>query len=207
MKILPQIRFAGFGLSLLLAACSAPEQKPNTGSPSASWRISPQAAGPLRLGMTAVEAAAALGSSYRVTNPLAQPFVIIDAQFVVWDGAGEKLMEFLMTDALQPSRPGNTIGTIMARSPRLATAEGVAPGMTIKAAAAIYGAAMLRKSAEEGFGGEWVSFARAPSGLRFSVSGPGGGQAGLYEPSTFQSANHVEGAVIHAIEIGRPFLN
>ncbi len=207
MKLLPQIRWAGFGWVLLLAACSAPEQKPNTGSGSANWKITPDSAGPVRLGMTAAEAAAALRPSSRVTSPSDQLPMIINSQFVVWDAAGTKLMEFLMADALKPNRPGNTIATIMAASPRLATAEGVTPGMTIEAAAAVYGPAMLRKSAEEGFGGEWVSFARAPFGLRFSVSGPQGGQAGLYAPSTFQSANHVPGALIHTIEIGRPFLN
>jgi len=195
---------------LLVSGCSTVKDPATAGSTTATadnWRITPNAVGPLRLGMTAVEAEAALGQAYVVIKPPAQPIVVINAQHVVRDGAARKMAEFLVEDFLQPNKPGNPIVTILAMSPRVATAEGVTPEMTVDAAVVIYGPAKLRKSDEEGFGGEWVTFPRAPAGLRFAVSGPEGGQAGLYEPGTFESAGYVQGARIHAIEIGRMFLN
>jgi len=198
-------------LGLVMAGCaSGPEKispEPNSPTSSATRIISAQSVGEVQLGMTVEAVRSALGGRAMVVNPPDQPFIIINALHIVRDRSGIKLMEFLVDDFRQPNIPGNPIVTIRATDRSLGTAGGVYPGMTIAEAAAIYGAPTLRKSAEEGFGGEWVSFPNAPAGLRFSVRGPQGGQAGLYSPGEFQSPRSVEGAQIEAIEIGRVFLN
>lgn len=210
MKIPFNMWASGIGcllLGLVLAGCVVPPEKTVPESKAPPRVISARLVGEVQLGMTIQEAKVALGEKVLVVNPPNQPLIIINALHVVRDRTGNKLMELLVDDFRQPNTPGNPIVTIRATDRSLITAEGVYPGMTIVEAAAIYGAPTLRKSAEEGFGGEWVSFPGAPVGLRFSVFGPGWGQAGLYPTGEFQSPRSVEGARIEAIEIGKPFLN
>lgn len=196
-----------FLLGLILTGCTSAPEKSSPALEPSSRIISARSVGEIQLGMTVAEARVALGNKAMVMDPPNQPFIVINAFHIVRDRTGKKLMELLVDDFRQPNIPGNPIVTIRAMDRSLVTGEGVYPGMTIAQAAVVYGAPTLRKSLEEGFGGEWVSFPRAPLGLRFSVRGPEGGQAGLYPPGLFQSERSVEGARIEAIEIGRPFLN
>jgi len=194
-------------VGLVMTGCMAGPEKSSLSASLPARIISAQSVGEVQLGMTVEAVRTALGGKAMVIDPPDRPFIVINALHVVRDRSGQKLMEFLVDDFLQPNTPGSPIVTIRAMDRSLVTVEGVYPGMTIAEAAVIYGAPILRKSAEEGFGGEWVSFPNAPAGLRFSVRGPQGGQAGLYPLGLFESGKSVEGARIEVIETGRAFLN
>jgi len=166
--------------------------------------------GPVSLGMTVADAKSALGSGYRITSPSDAPILVIDSAHRVQGPNGQNWLELIMTEPLSPNATGNHIATLRTTYSGLPTAAGVAPGMTIEDAVAIYGRATLEIPSEEGFGGEWVSFANGPAGLRFEAAGPGSNapsqtRAGEYPPGLFRSKNYKPGSRIHAVVIGRSF--
>jgi hypothetical protein len=166
--------------------------------------------GSVRLGMTVAEAKAAMGSRNRITSPSDHPLLVIDSAHRVQGPNGQNWLELIMAEPLTPNANGNRIATLRTTEPGLSTAAGVAPRMTIAAAEAIHGAATLATSSEEGFGGEWVTFANGPAGIRFEVAGPGSTfpsrtTAGEYASGAFRSTSYRPGSRIYAVVIGRSF--
>jgi len=205
MKTLPL--FGGWpvltALILSFAGCShTPAPTGNIISSRGAWLIGKNSIGPLRVGMTLPEAAAALGPDYQIRPPMERPLIFLDAYYVVSDLTGREVVRFLMAgDISRPTAPGNTIGSITATSPVVTTPEGVSPGMFISSAERILGPAAFEMEAES-MGGEWVSFKSQPSYLAFATNG----KAGIYHspPLSGQltTMEYHPMAVIESISVG-----
>lgn len=207
---------------LAFCACAAGPQGTSSSTPQTEWQVSPTAVGSFHLGMTVMQARAALASGYHLMDPpnrtlrtgkhqsdpkeeeIGGPVLLIsNDQFSVRDSAGNKIMEFLLADSAKPDAPGNRIVMISASDSRFSTREGVQPGDGIVEAAKVYGTPSLVNDDEEGFGREWIVFQKAPAGIRFQASGPAGDGrwAGIYDAAD-STTSFVSGSKIRALIIG-----
>ncbi len=220
------MKILGFAVLMGCLAMTACSTSPSGSSPvtqGPDWRVSPGSAGPIRLGMTIVQARESLDPGYQLVDPpnlalrsqsplpdsmgseLGSPALhVLNDLFSVRDPSGTRVMEFLMSNPADPENPGNRIVMISAISPRFSTAEGVRPGNRIAEVVHIYGPASLLDSDNGGFGREWVVFRNGPGGIRFQASRANEGPlAGIYGASSLTTSSYVTGSKIQALVIGR----
>lgn len=186
------------------------------------WRVSPGSAGPIRLGMSVIQAREALEAGYQVVDPpnlrlrsqsinSTEPEIggpalhVSNDLYSVRDPSGKTVLEFLTSNPANPEHPENRIVMISAISTRFSTAEGVRPGDRIAEVVHIYGPAALLDNDTEGFSREWVVFRNGPAGIRFQAAQAGGGDrlAGIYGTSNLTTSSFVPGSIIRALVIGR----
>ena len=185
------------------------------------WRVSPGSAGPIRLGMSVVQAREALEAGYQVVDPpnlglrsqsisSTEPEIggpalhVSNDLYSVRDPSGNTMLEFLTSNQANPANPENRIVMISAISTRFSTSEGVRPGDRIAEVVHIYGPASFFNHDTEGFGREWVIFRNGPAGIRFQAAQAGGGDrlAGIYGSSNLSTSAFVPGSTIRALVIG-----
>ncbi len=154
----------------------AAEVQSESGAAVSDWVITPDGLGPVRVGMTLGDLKAELGPDYQ--------FTAIDA-FMVDFGAvevsiGDEALFYLLYFTAEPLTDSDPITWIQVESDRFQTPEGIGPGSTIEAAAAVYGMATLNYNTDNEMR-EYVFFEDQPEGFSFRTDGEPGAFAGLYE--------------------------
>jgi hypothetical protein len=170
--------------------------------------------------MTLDETRRALAPSYRLRDPenksLAVSGMVHDeaeigspalwvgnSQYLAIDGGGREVLRLLTSDeSMRFDDPEARVVMVTAVGRGFVTAEGAGPGMTLAAAAAIYGAPELQDDDPEGFRREWAVFPGAPPGVRFAVAAPDGRLAGVYETGGTTTRAYRPGSIIKAVVIG-----
>jgi len=208
-----------------LVACLVPAActQMSSGGPASaasSSAVTARAVGPVVLGMTLDETRRALAPSYRLRDPenksLAVSGMVHDeaeigspalwvgnSQYLAIDGGGREVLRLLTSDeSMRFDDPEARVVMVTAVGRGFVTAEGAGPGMTLAAAAAIYGAPELQDDDPEGFRREWAVFPGAPPGVRFAVAAPDGRLAGVYETGGTTTRAYRPGSIIKAVVIG-----
>ncbi len=189
-------------------------------SVASSFAVTARAAGPVAFGMTLEETRKALAPNYRLRDPqnkgLAASEIVHDeaeigspalwvgnSEYLAIDGGGREVLRLLTSDeSMRFDDPNARVVMVTAVGRGFATAEGVGPGMTLAAAAAIYGAPELQDDDPEGFRREWAVFPGAPPGVRFEVAAPDGRLAGIYAAGQVRTTEFREGSTIRAVVVG-----
>jgi hypothetical protein len=189
-------------------------------SVASSSAVTARAAGPVVLGMTLDETRSALAPSYRLRDPenkgLAGSEIVHDeaeigspalwvgnSQYLALDGGGREVFRLLTSDeSMRFDDPDARVVMVTAVGRGFVTAEGVGPGMTLAAAAAIYGAPELQDDDPEGLRREWAVFPGAPQGVRFAVAAPDGRLAGVYDSGGTATRVYRPGSTIQSVVIG-----
>jgi hypothetical protein len=135
----------------------AAQTSPDRPSPDAGF-IGPEGIGEARVGMSIGDLRAALPDESTI-GPAAPFMVDIQALPIV---RGADTLYYVLAGSDEPTGEYAPIRTVATLNESFRTAEGVGPGTTLAAAAAIYGPAKLRYNTEDE-SREYVSFAGYPS--------------------------------------------
>lgn len=181
-----------------LVTLASNESTPGEASPppSKDFLITPNSAGPIRLGMTVRDAVQVLHSATFTRSSDGKGIALISVQ---------RNQEELMTlhagewDPNAPIDINKKIELISVRSARFITEDGVRVGMELTKAPRTYGA-LQEIMMSEIESREYARFTNQPSGLQFQVFGDGN-TAGAYPAGNNLTANATPGAWLISIDI------
>ncbi|MGD2133063.1 MAG: hypothetical protein PVI23_09745 [Maricaulaceae bacterium] len=138
-----------------------------------------------------------------------EDYAATESAVCVADARGDELYCALIARTAQPS-PDAVISAAVTRHPRLRTAAGVGPGVSLEHAEEVYGAAVLSRAAAAGADAvEYVDFDDGPPGtISFRPIPPRGpGYAGVYDDAAasatglLETETYAPGSIIGAVEV------
>ncbi len=176
-----------------------PQTAPAAGS---AWRITSRGAGPIRFGMTVMQAKRAMPNAKFARSTDGDGVALIAVT-----QAGKELLS-LHAGEDDPARPINyrkKISYIEVRDPRYRTDTGISPGMRLAAAEQKLGPVRVVDWSEIE-SREYVTFARQSQGTSFRVTSPDG-SVGVYPKDTgppAKSKKYTPGSTIFSIILTGP---
>lgn len=177
--------------------------KPATArSAGSAWRITSRGAGPIRFGMTVMQAKQAMRNAKFARSTDGD-----GAALIAVSQAGKELLS-LHTGEDDPARPINyrkKISYIEVRDRRYRTDTGISPGMRLAAVEQKLGPVRVVDWSEIE-SREYVTFARQPKGMSFRVMSPDG-SVGVYPKDTgppAKSKKYTPGSTIFSIILTGP---
>lgn len=180
----------------LLAGCGTGEQPPQQPptpeqaakpTPSNTYPLTEQAAGPVQLGMAISEIITSL--------PDIQTSMETDSSGVQWVNIQQNNEPLL---SVMVEKPSHRVSVIRVLSPRFVTKQGVQVGENLQSASEKLGG--LRSiQLTEVESREFATFQRAPETMVFQVTNPNGGTAGVYQNDKTETNLTAPSATIHSI--------